>query len=392
MARGSIEKREGRGGASYRLTVDLPDDGSGLRRRHRETVRGSRKQADRRLRELLASLDADAYVAPSTVTVRELVNDRWLVSARLSVRPTTYRSYAVYARAYVVPGLGDIRVQRLTAADVEKWVSALTERVSARTARNAAALLGAAVDYAVKHGVVVRNVVRMAALPKPPRSQRRVPTVEEVERILADLRARGSWTADAVAVAMLTGLRRSEVLGLRWGDIDLGRALLHVRIGYHYLSGIDGGVEVAREPKSPSSIRAVELTRQTVSLLCDMHTAAEARSVLLEHPVTLDDYVFATVEGRPYRPDSLSTEFWRATKRLGLNGVRFHDLRHLHASLLLSLNVHPKIVSARLGHANIGVTLNLYSHLMPGMDRQAADALENALNNGHERPALGPAQ
>ena len=339
----------------------------------------------------LASLDADAYVAPSTITVRQLLEDRWLPAMGLGVRPTTLRGYRQYALSYIAPHLGGLRLQRLTTRHVDEWLATLSGHLSPSTVRNAARTLARAVEFALKHDLVARNVVKAAAVPRPPRSQRQALTVDAARRILADMQARASWVAPAVALAMYTGLRRSEVIGLRWADIDFDRSLLFVRRGYHHLGGPSGGIEVVREPKSAASIRAVELMQQTVVLLRDMHMEAERRAGLLAQPLTLDDYLFATVEGRPYRPASLSGEFWRTAKRLGLK-ARFHDLRHLHASLLLSLNVHPKVVQARLGHSTIAVTLDLYSHLMPGMGRQAADALEGALDGGHQRLALGPAQ
>ncbi len=173
-----------------------------------------------------------------------------------------------------------------------------------------------------------------------------------------------------------TGLRRSELLGLRWKDIDLDLASLHVVQVLHQLND---GTYIFQEPKTAKGRRAVALSPTSCMLLRAHRERQEADAELLGTPLAGDSLVFGHVDGTPRAPATLTHAFRKLARRIGLYGVRLHDLRHTHASLLLQQGVHPKIVSERLGHANIQITLGTYSHLLPGMQEAAVDAFDKAL-------------
>jgi integrase len=192
-----------------------------------------------------------------------------------------------------------------------------------------------------------------------------------------------------VFLAVFTGMRRGEILALRWADVDLGNATLSVRRSLEetHRNGLR-----FKEPKSRSGIRQVDLPPLLVDAL-RRHRSEQAKLRLSLGSAWKDhDLVCCSPDGGPMSPDNLSSSFPKLVRRLGIPRIRFHDLRHTHASLLLRQGVHPKVVSERLGHSGVGLTLDTYSHLLPGLQREAAERLNSLLNeatNRHNREGDG---
>ncbi|TDA65526.1 MAG: site-specific integrase [Clostridia bacterium] len=179
-----------------------------------------------------------------------------------------------------------------------------------------------------------------------------------------------------VYLAVNTGLRRGELLGLKWEDVDMGVGVAYIR---RVLQKVGGHGYVFREPKTPKSRRSVALAPSVVEVL-KKHRARQAEEKLLMG----EDYndlglVLAQPDGSPINPSTLSGQFRRLAAKAGLHGLRFHDLRHTHATLTLKAGVHPKIVSERLGHSSVGITLDTYSHVLPGLQEEAARKLDEQL-------------
>ena len=181
-----------------------------------------------------------------------------------------------------------------------------------------------------------------------------------------------------------TGLRRSELLGLRWKDLDIMLATLRVTQVLHQLGD---GTFVFAEPKTAKGRRAVSLTPASCLMLQAQKEQQEQDARLLDIPLTADSLVFAHPDGRPRRPDTLTKAFRRYSHHAELAGVRLHDLRHTHASLLIQLNANPKTISDRLGHASIQITMDVYAHLLPGVQEAAVAGLDALLE-----PAFAPAR
>lgn len=342
-------------------------------RQVRKYASGSTRAATARR---LAKIRKDA--AAGTFATRETTGDylaRWLVGARARLRPSTYREAERHVGDYLAP-LGGIPLPRLTPADVERAMAALLERgYSPMTVLHARATIRRALHDAERDGLVMRNAAALARPPRAVRREMRPLTPLEVRELLEATQAEPSGPLFAVAVG--TGLRLGELLGLRWSDV--GEGSLVVR---RSLARADGGGWAMAEPKTARSRRTVMLP----ALAADALGRESRRQAVRKAAAGIawqdrDGQVFTDPVGRPLHPSAVSHAFRVAADRLGLSGVRLHDLRHTAATLMLGGGVPLKVVSETLGHSSIAVTADVYAHVTPELRREAASALDRALGD-----------
>ncbi|MBU2009416.1 MAG: site-specific integrase [Chloroflexi bacterium] len=245
-------------------------------------------------------------------------------------------------------------------------------------------VLHKALEDAVKAELVVHNAASAVSAPRPGRHEARILSPCEVPLFLET--ARRSRYYIILLLALHTGMRRSELLGLRWKDIDLDMASLSVS---QVVLGLAGGKLHFSEPKTAKGRRQIALTPTSVLTLRGHKEKAEADRKMLGLPLTDDDLVFARPDGSPERPTRVTEAFRWLARKMGLRGMRFHDLRHTHASLMLAQGIHPKVVQERLGHATIGITLDTYSHVVPGLQEAAARRFEGLVSNPLAKPSEG---
>jgi integrase len=297
----------------------------------------------------------------------------WLAHVRGRIRAKTYQGYEGVIRLYARPGLGEHPLSELHPLHVQRLYGDLLEReppLSAGTVLNLHLVLHQALGQAVRWGLLVANPVLGA---QPPRPRRPEPTAIDAElagRILAA--SKGTPLEFPTAIALSTGMRRGEILALRWSDIDRDFETAHVR---RTLSCSTAGLRL-EEPKTRRSRRAVALPSFLRPFLVRQRDDQDLRRSDLADAWKDDDLVIDSGDGSPVSPDGLTAAWPRFLAKAGLPHVRFHDLRHAHATLMLLQGVHPKVVSERLGHASIGITLDTYSHVVPGMQAEAAKAFD----------------
>lgn len=318
--------------------------------------------------------------AGSALTVGAYLAD-WLAHVRTRVRPTTYDGYEVLIRLHIAPAIGTALLSDIRPLDIQHLYGQLLapdrERaLAAGTVLNAHLVLTQAFGQAVRWGLVGANPAAGAQPPRPRRAELYSVDAELAARILEA--ASGSLIELPVALAIGTGMRRGEILALRWADIDAPRETAHVR---RTLQPTAAGL-IFSEPKTRRSRRAVALPRFLQPFFeRRAESQHEQRKLAAEHWNDLD-LVIDNGLGCPLNPDSLSSSWRRLVKQHGFPHVRFHDLRHAHATLMLLKGVHPKIVSERLGHASIGITLDTYSHVLPSMQTEAAEAFDELFSGG----------
>jgi integrase len=314
--------------------------------------------------EILGRLQRGEHVPPSKLTIAGYLTDEWLPAVRASLRPSTYASYAMIIRTRIVPAIGSARLQALTPPMLNRFYGELGGRLSPRSVRYTHAVLRHALADAVKWNRLARNVAAAAEPPSAKAATMKTWSADQLRTFLehvADDRLFAAWRVTA-----MTGLRRGEALGLRWRDVDLevGRlAVVETLIGKRVRSA----------PKTDCGRRSVELDPATAEALRE-HRKHQLKERLAWGPAySADlDLVFCREDGTPLWPQSFSRAFSRHAKAAGLPAIRLHDLRHTHASLALAAGVHPKVVSERLGHASVGITLDTYSHSIPAMQADAA--------------------
>lgn len=243
--------------------------------------------------------------------------------------------------------------------------------LSPRTVRHHHRIIHDALQHAVRWGLILRNVAQAV---DPPRfSNKEMMTLDQssVQRFLEV--ACGSEYFPLFHLLLFTGMRRSKALGLRWRNVDVDLLTLSVIQVMHQLRG---GEMIFREPKSARSRRLIDLPSASGIVLREWRSQQEAK---MGRSATPEDLVFTTPTGAPVPPDSLTHAFIKLAKQNGFNGLRLHDLRHSHATLMLQQGIHPKIVQERLGHSSIQVTLDIYSHVAPGKQKAAALRFEEGL-------------
>ena len=251
--------------------------------------------------------------------------------------------------------------------------------LSARTVQYHHRILSESLSHAVKMGLLSRNVAEAVHPPRVLRKNIATLAPEDVPIFLAEAAKERTPYYVLFYTALYTGMRLGELLGLRWCDVDLDMASLSVVQALYKRSGVCQMIE----PKSFGSRRRIALSPSLALLLRRYKTEQQAERILLGG--SLGDSVFRHIGGKPLDPGVVSHTFARVLEKAGLPHIRFHDLRHSHATLLLKGGVHAKIVSERLGHANIGITLDTYSHVLPGLQERAAERLDELLTPIIER-------
>lgn len=376
--RGHVRKR---GKGSWAIVLDLGRDANGKRKQKWITVRGSEKDAERELARLLHEMNTGQFVEPSKMTVAEYLR-HWLEAyAKVNVRAKTFERYAEIVEKALIPALGCHRLAKLQPLHIQTFYSkALLEGrrdgrggLSPQTVLHYHRVLREALQQAVRWQLLVRNPTDAV---EPPRVQRQEVQVLDEKQTAYLLRAcEGSWLYMPVLLAVTTGMRRGEILALRWRDVDLKAGTATVR---QSLEQTNNGLAF-KQPKTQKGRRVVVLPALAVDAL-RRHRIAQAKERLLMGPDYQDhDLICAQPDGRPLNPDSVSAAFRDFMGKLPLPRIRFHDLRHSHASHLLRQGVHPKVVSERLGHSTTTITLDLYSHLLPGLQEEAARRIDAAL-------------
>ena len=344
---------------------------------------GKRRSIYGKTREEVAAAMADAISSrnkglPVAVDGKQTVKtylEGWLEAIQGTVRPKTYQGYESYARVHIVPVIGGIRVAKLTPQQLQALYSKkLKEGLSPTTVRAIHATIHRAMEQAARWGVVARNVADLVDAPRRARQEMKVLTSKQARALLEA--AQGDRLEALYVLALSTGMRQGELLGLRWGDVDLDAARLHVRaIMQRNHEGIG-----LREPKTASSRRQIALTGMAVAAL-RRHRARQLEERLAAGATWQDnDLVFPNTLGKPMEATNmLHRSFKPLLEKASLPDIRFHDLRHSAATLLLKQRVPAKVVSEMLGHSQVGVTLNIYSHVLPDMQAEAAAAMEAAL-------------
>lgn len=364
-----------RGKRSWQVQIELgPDPRTGARRRRFVTVQGTRRDAERARTEALHERDTGIDLRPEHVTLAQYLQ-RWLTDyAAHNVAPSTLLRYRQLSTRLSVL-LGNLRLAEIRPAHVQSaYAALLRDGLAERTVLHHHRMLREALHHAVRWQLLGRNPADAVQPPRPARAEMRTLTSDETGVLMDAVADAGQRRL--VYVALATGLRLGELLGLRWSDIDWSGSRATIQRAAQYLPA--SGVTL-RAPKTARGRRSVALSADTLTVLRE-HRSNQNEARLRAGPAWSDNgLVFARADGSLERPYPVSAAVIRQARGAGFEGLRFHDLRHTAATLMLQAGVHPKIVSERLGHATISLTLDTYSHVLPDMQQEAAAALDRLL-------------
>lgn len=370
---------------SYTVVLNLgTDPTTGKRRQQWVSVKGTKKDAEKRLSELLTQIDTGTFMKPGKTTLAEYL-EKWLADyAKPNLSPRGFERYRDIIRQHLIPDMGSITLTALRPEHLQKHYTAKTNSgLSARTIRYHHAVIHKALQTAMKWGLINRNVADGVDVPRIRRNEMQTWDEYEITRFFEV--AKTSPYHALFYTALYTGMRRSELLGLQWQSVDFIFSQIYVTRSLHHLKD---GSYVFTQPKSAKSRRTIALSPSAILTLKAHKEKQEAIRTALGIPLKDDDLVFSTPEGKPLRPNTVTRAWSTLAARAGVKVIRLHDARHTHASLMLKQGVHPKIVQERLGHASIQMTLDTYSHVAPGLQQAAAEGFDKLLNPRHENEAV----
>ncbi|TSE03755.1 site-specific integrase [Mesorhizobium intechi] len=362
----------------WAIVLDLHTE-TGKRRRKWHSFSGTKRQAQEECARLVTEIKHGIYLEPDKTTLADYL-DRWLKHEKSSVSPKTLERYTELAMKNIVPLIGQTTISKLKTEKIDAaWTKALESGrrdgkggLSPRTVHHMRRVLIKALNQAVTWEMLAKNP---ATASKPPKVERKAMTAYEAGttgELLEALRPTRMFVP--VMLAVMCGLRRGEIVALRWKNVDLANKRLAI---VETAEQIKGAVRY-KETKSGHA-RVVDISSTVIEEL-KRHRVRQAEENL-RLGVRLDDeaFVVAQADASPLQPRSLTHEWVRVLGNTTLKRIRFHDLRHSHATQMLAAGIHPKIAQERLGHSTIAITLDLYSHVMPGMQADAAEQVDEAI-------------
>jgi integrase len=374
---GSIHKYQTKKGENrYMVMLEVGD--SGNRKQKKKSGFKTKKEATAYLAEQQTSLIKGSYIEPSKTQFKDFIID-WFVNIKEKSVPRTADTYSILIEKYILIHFEDVPLANLNGMHIDNFINRLhtfeydkesKKTYSAATIRKVYNIICSSLDYAVDKGLIVKNVAKGATLPKDEEKEMLVWDKEQVNRFLRLIKDERLFTL--FYLALMTGMRQGELLGLRWKDIDLENHSLSVK---QVLS--HNGKEFHTGAKTKAGNRTITLSEDTVLKL------KRHRKIQLEEKIQFGgefnkpDLVFCSQAGTPMNPRNVNRRFDQLVDIHQMPSISFHGLRHTHATILLSQGVNVKVISERLGHSNIKITLQTYSHVLPTMQQEAAKKLDN---------------
>ncbi|HHW25907.1 MAG TPA: site-specific integrase [Firmicutes bacterium] len=356
--------------SSWTIVVDLGrDPATGKQKRIYRSVKCNKRQAEQEAVKLVAELQSGVYAAPEKTTLRDYLV-RWLEDVCVPrLEANTVKAYRTCIELHIAPRIGQLWLSDIQPRHLQGlYADMAADGIGARTIELTHVTLHSALKQAVRWQMLSRNPAVGAV---PPRPERRETKVLEPDKIGAVIRAaRKTPIGDLVYLALCTGMRKGELLGLRWTDIDWAARTIQVRRNLVRV----GKETIIKDTKTKSSRRSVPVDKMVIDRLRSMKAISKS------------EYVFTQTDGKnPMDPSTVTHQFSRIAAAAGVSGLRFHDLRHTHATMLLSRGVNPKVIQERLGHSTISTTMDIYSHVTKSMQKEAAVAITDAISEFEQR-------
>lgn len=385
--RGRIVKNEGKRGTSYTVVVDTGTDAEGNRKQKKKTF-NKKGDAEKWLADTIAAVNKGTYIEPVKTTVKDWLSE-WLNSyGKQNLSPTTYAGYKTIIEKHLIPELGAISLSDLKPKHIKDYHNnaleggrkdnkkALGKGLSPTTVSQHHRVLREALQHALELEMIVRNPADAAKPPRKVKHEIEFLPVEDANKIVKLFK--GTYMYMPVFLAVTLGARRSEILALRWSDIDFRNNTVTIGRGLYVTK--EQGL-FFKEPKNKTSKRSVAMSPGGVKALKAHEREQKKDKLAIGERYHKNNLICCLQDGSLLHPATVSKRFQEVVNKAGIN-VTFHGLRHAHASYLLKQGIHPKVVSERLGHSNISKTMDLYSHIAPTLQTEAASKLDELLFKG----------
>lgn len=391
--KGHIRPRRCKKKNAWNIIVDFPRDLANPKKRNRKTFKfdGSKGDAEKRLREILHAIDKGTYAPPVKLTTGEFLQS-FLDYQEARTTPKTFYDYKSKIQGHLIPVLGHIPLAGLRPSHINSYYAEVLKSgrrdgkeggLSAQTVKHLHRILHNALNQAVREGQLLHNPAMACDPPKPTFKEMKCWSAEELNIFLEAARQIEYYALYATAAN--TGCRLGESMGLQVGDIDLELATISVKRTRYELPG---GELYIGEPKSRRGKRCIDIPPSLAITLRGHIEVREANCEYLGTKLNSDDWLFVRPDGLPLLSGFVSKKFKQIVRSTSLPEIRYHDLRHTHATILLLAGVHPKIVSERLGHSSVSITLDTYSHVLPGLQKAAAAKFEETLQLASDNSAM----
>lgn len=379
---GSVEKR---GKESWRLVASGGRGPDGKRIKHTRSIKAkSKREAEKELAKFVAEIERGSYIEPSKITLIEF-SSRWLKDyGEKSLSPTTLKRYREYLESRILPALGHFKLEQVKPLHLLEFYNNLQEDgiradgkaggLSEQTVLHHHRLLSAMFQDAVEWQLLSMNPATNVKPPKVKKKKMDYYDEEETKQLLGRVQIEQPKYKLLINLAISTGLRKGELLGLEWSHVDFDKKLIHIVQSSLYVSG--KGI-ITKSPKNESSKRSISLPAQILLLLKEYKSHQNEQRLQVGAQWKNSNRLFTTWDGAPIHPSTINNWFRKFIKRNNLKPIPFHGLRHTAATLLIGKGVHVKTISNRLGHTNISTTMDIYGHALKSSDQGAADKLND---------------
>ncbi|TJZ40068.1 site-specific integrase [Priestia megaterium] len=391
--RGSVEKR---GKSAWRLVVSMGFDSKGHRIKKTRTVSNvTKREAEKLLAQFIVELETGEYIAPEKMLFTAFVDEWKDKYAEEHLSPNTLATYMLHLKNRISPFFGEMRLEKIKPLHVLDFLKSL-EGEGIRKDGKGGKLSSSTIEYnyrilknvfnrAIEWKLLLNNPMENIKKPKRTQKETFVYDNHEAELLISCLDKEEIMWCIMIKVAITTGLRRGELLGLEWKHVDLDKGTIQVKQAITYVNQ----EHIITEPKTKNSIRTVTLPEVLISEMKKYKAVWNKKRLKVSELWEGGEYqfLFTSWHGKPLHPSSVTTWWRRFTKRNNLKYIRFHDLRHTSATLLINKGVHAKVISTRLGHADIRTTMNIYGHVLQEADKEAANLFEDLFKGNKKRDA-----
>lgn len=356
---------------NYIVYLEYKDPETGKKKQKNMGSFEKKRDANKKLIELKDSIYKEDFLSPSKLTLKEHLLD-FLDKYKENLSITTYNNYLRICNKYIIPMLGDIKLEDLKPIHVQNYVDDLVELLSPQTIKIHINILKLALKRAYRLRLIRENVVEYIEIPKSRKFKNKIYNQEDMVKLLKT--CKDTTLELPITLAIGLGLRISEILGLTWDNIDFEDKLITV----DKITIRSNGEVILKKPKTDTSIRTISVPTEIVNMLKEHKR--KSLELKLKGIIKKDNnFLFFDKNGNPIAQDVLSRKFSRFLEKNNLEHIRFHDLRHSHVTLLINSKIPIKVISERVGHSNINTTLNIYSHVLKEMDKEASDKISETL-------------